>query len=76
MDDKFFEDARDMFITEGWKTFIKDVEANIINLRIENLEDEKAFWMAKGQLAVLHQIAGYENMVYHAEQEEDNASDS
>lgn len=76
MSDKFFEDARDMFLTEGWKTFIKDIETNIVNLRIENLEDEKAFWMAKGQLGVLHQIVGYENMVYHAEQEEDDASDS
>ena len=75
MDNKFFEDARDMFVTEGWKTFIKDVEANIINLRVENLEDEKAFWIAKGQLTVLHQIAGYENMVYHAEEEADVEED-
>ena len=40
-------------------------------MRIENIEDEKAFWIAKGQLAVLHQILGYENMVYHAEAEDE-----
>ena len=75
MDNKFFEDARDMFITAGWKAFIKDVEANIVNLRVENLEDEKAFWIAKGQLTVLHQIAGYENMIHHAEEEADVEED-
>ena len=66
---KFFDDARDMFTSNGWKNFIADVIRNIENLRVENLEDEKAFWMAKGQLAVLHQIAGYENLIYHSEQQ-------
>ena len=71
MDNKFAENARSMFITDGWKTFVSDIEANILGMRIENIEDEKAFWIAKGQLAVLHQILGYENMVYHAEAEDE-----
>ena len=66
---KFFENAREMFLTEGWKAFIADVTRNIEHTRVENLEDEKAFWIAKGQLAVLHQIAGYENLIYHSEAE-------
>lgn len=75
MDPKFFEEAREMFLTAGWKSFIEEVEENIKSLRIENLEDEKAFWMAKGQLTVLHQLAGYENFIHHmeAQAEEDNA---
>ena len=68
-DQKFFENARTMFLTDGWKTFMQDVHNNIMNLRVENLEDEKAFWMAKGQLSVLHQIAGYESSVLAAEEQ-------
>lgn len=68
-DQKFFENARTMFLTDGWKTFMQDVHNNIMNLRVENLEDEKAFWMAKGQLIVLHQIAGYESSVLAAEEQ-------
>ena len=76
MDDKYFENAREMFISRGWRTFIAEVEENIRNVRVEGLEDEKAFWQAKGQLAVLHQLAGYENFVYHLEkQEEEDAED-
>ena len=71
MDPKFFDEAREMFLTPGWKSFIEEVEENIKSLRIENLEDEKAFWMAKGQLQVLHRIAGYENLLHHMEKQEE-----
>jgi hypothetical protein len=73
---KFFNDAREMFISAGWKNFIADVTRNIENTRVENLEDEKAFWIAKGQLAVLHQIAGYENLIYHSEAEAEQDDES
>jgi len=67
-DQKFFENAREMFLTEGWKAFMADIKRNIEHTRVENLEDEKAFWMAKGQLSVLRQLAGYEDYLHHAEQ--------
>ncbi len=77
MDDKFFEDARDTFVRPGWKAFVEEVSANVNSIRVEHIEDEKNFWMAKGQLQVLHQILGYENYVHHLErqQEEDDAQD-
>ena len=71
MDDKYFENARGMFLTDGWKQFMVEIDENISSLRIENMEDEKAFWMAKGQLSVLHRLAGYENFLYHLEQQEE-----
>jgi len=71
MDDKYFDDAREMFLTQGWKDFQAEVQSSIESLRIESLEDEKAFWMAKGQLAVLHRVAAYENVVLAAQEQED-----
>jgi hypothetical protein len=71
---QFFENARSLFLTDGWKDFMKSVENNIDSMFIDNLENETAFWMAKGQLIVLRSILGYENMVLAAEQaaEEDD----
>ena len=71
MEDKYFENARGMFLTEGWKQFHAEIVENIHSLRIESLEDEKSFWMAKGQLSVLHRLAGYEDFLHHLEQQEE-----
>lgn len=74
--EKYFEAAREMFLTEGWQNFMKEVEAAIMNARIENVKDETEFWKAKGELESLYKIAGYESMLKQAEAqaEEDNES--
>lgn len=78
MDAQYFEDARDMFVTNGWMTFIREVEAAIEQARIENLKDEKEFWQTKGELAALHKVAGYQQALLaaeaQAEQDEQDAS--
>ena len=72
----YFETAREMFLTDGWKNFMAEIEQAIVAARIENLKDEKEFWLTKGELAALHKIFGYENMLKEAERqaEEDNES--
>jgi hypothetical protein len=73
--EKYYDAARELFNVEGWQNFIKDLENNVANIRVENIDDEKGFWIAKGQLNVLHSILGYENMLRAAEEtaEEDDA---
>lgn len=75
--EKMFDDAREMFLTDGWKNFIEDLQRNADAITVESLEDDKAFWIAKGQLSVLRSILGYENMMEAAEEqmEEDYAAD-
>lgn len=75
--EKIFDAARELFNTEGWANFINDIVNNIQSIRVENIDDEKGFWIAKGQLNVLHSIAGYENMIRAAEEQadEDDAED-
>lgn len=70
MDQKFFEDAREMFMSQGWKDFVAAKEEDIAGARIENIADEKSFWMAKGSLHVLHQIVGFENYITLLEAQE------
>ena len=73
--EKYYDAARELFNAEGWQNFIRDLENNVANIRVENIDDEKGFWIAKGQLNVLHSILGYENMLKAAEEsaEEDDA---
>ena len=77
-DKKFFEDARDLFLTTGWANFKAELEVAINQIHVANCEDEKAFWMAKGRFEILSQLIGYENAVAAAEasnEEVDDASD-
>ena len=74
--EKIYDAARELFNTEGWVNFIQDITDNIESIRVENIDDEKGFWIAKGQLNVLHSIAGYENMMRAAEELEDEDSDA
>ena len=73
--EKYYDAARELFNTEGWKNFTNDLENNVASIRVENIDDDKGFWIAKGQLNVLHSILGYENMLRAAEEsaEEDDA---
>jgi hypothetical protein len=77
-DKKFFEDARDLFLTTGWANFKAELEVAINQIHVANCEDEKGFWMAKGRFEILSQLLGYENAVAAAEasnEEVDDASD-
>jgi hypothetical protein len=77
-DKKFFEDARDLFLTTGWANFKAELEVAINQIHVANCEDEKTFWMAKGRFEILSQLVGYENAVAAAEasnEEVDDASD-
>lgn len=69
---KIFDDAREMFLTDGWKQLQEDLQANLDGLTVESLNSEKEFWIAKGQINVLRLVLGYENMMLAAEQEVDD----
>lgn len=69
---KIFDDAREMFLTDGWKQLQEDLQTNLDSLTVESLNSEKEFWIAKGQINVLRLVLGYENMMLAAEQEVDD----
>ncbi len=77
MDDKYFDDARGMFMTDGWQTFIAEVEQAIAAITVDSLSSSEEFHQARGRLSALRQIRGYENAMMAAEamQEADDAED-
>ena len=68
--DEFFENARGMFMTQGWKDFIAEVQEAVDGCRIENISDEIAFRQTKGEMEALNRILGYENYILHLERQE------
>lgn len=74
MDKKYFEDARATFLTEGWKTFMAELDQAIEAMTLDVATNSDEFFQARGRLATLRQIRGYENALFAAEaqMEEDN----
>ena len=68
-DQKFFEDCRSLFLTDGWKHFQKEIGVAIQSLNLGAIDSSNEFCKAKGRFEALLQIAGWENAVLAAEQQ-------
>ena len=65
---KRFEDARSMFVTQGWKDLVEvlqEYEDAITIDRVHNVED---LFYQKGRLEVIRLLLGYENQIVHEEE--------
>ena len=67
-----FENARGMFMTEGWKDFIEEVDGLIETLTLDAAATSDVFFHCKGRLEALRAIAGYENAVLASEAQYDD----
>lgn len=68
---KYFDDARTMFLTDGWKTFQAELDEAIAACTLEACGSTEEFWQMRGRLAALRQMAGYENAIIAAEASQD-----
>ena len=57
------EAAREMFMTDGWKDLMEQVEDQIELCTLDACDSAEDLWFNKGRLAVLRMFAGYENYV-------------
>lgn len=71
MNDTYYEDARTMFLTAGWRTFQEEIEEAQSVLTLERCDSVEEFWQARGRLSALRQFASYENSILAAEELED-----
>lgn len=62
---KSFEKLFDLFLTEGWHIFIKEIKFQYDSLRNSavDLEDEKEFFKRKGYIAGLAYVGNFEQIV-------------
>jgi hypothetical protein len=66
-----FDNARSMFMTEGWKDFVEEIDGLIETLTLDSASSSDEFFHCKGRLEALRAIAGYENAVLAAEAQHD-----
>lgn len=58
---KYFDDALEMFATDGWKAFQKEIVAALSNVSIDGLNNATELHQAKGRVDILRQISSYES---------------
>jgi len=60
-DEKYYENYFDLFITEGWKQFMADLEDTANSFDIRNIENEAALKYAQGQLVILDRMLNFQS---------------
>lgn len=69
-DEKYYEDLRMMFTTDGWKSLLEELENNakIIN-SVLSTKDDLDLQFRKGQLNIIGSILNLEETVRNNEEE-------
>lgn len=61
-----YEHYFEMFLTEGWKQFVEDMQSVHDSYEIENIKDETTLFYIKGERRVLKQIIQFEDSIRHS----------
>lgn len=68
---KRFEDAREMFLTQGWKDLVETLQEHHDSITIDRVNTIEDLYHQKGRLDILRLIIGYEDQVRHEEAEQE-----
>ena len=71
--EKYYDDLQGMFMTDGWKEFMKELSANARQINsVEATKDNEDLYFRKGQLNILSFILNLESTVDHLQKEDSN----
>lgn len=71
--EKYYDDLQGMFMTDGWKEFMKELSANALQINsVEATKDKEDLYFRKGQLNILSFILNLESTVDHLQKEDSN----
>lgn len=62
----YFDNYFDLFLTEGWKQFVSEIEDSIDSYTIEDIKDEKNLYTVQGKLQILKRFAWFETGIRNA----------
>jgi len=65
-EEKYYETYFNLFLSEGWKQFIEEIQEIIDAYRIEDIKDEKHLNTVKGQLQMLQRVSRFESSIRNA----------
>ena len=72
MNDKYFEDARTMFMSDGWSDFVNEVKELMNTCTLDACNTTEEFYLTKGKLAACRVILGYEDLVMASEAQDED----
>ena len=70
-DEKYFDDARTLFMQAGWSEYVAEVAAFEATVTLDACNTAEEFWLAKGRLEGLRLALSYEARVKMAEESND-----
>ena len=77
-EEKYYEAYFDMFTTDGWLSFVQDIQAVHDGYTIENIKDTEELYRVQGERNVLQRILGFQNGIeaaYASIKEDGQSSD-
>lgn len=66
---KRFDDARTMFLTQGWRDLIETLQEHEESITIDRVSTIEDLYYQKGRLDILRLILSYEAQVRHEEEQ-------
>jgi len=60
---KYYDNYFDLFASEGWKEFVKEMREVHENYRIEQIKDETELNRVKGERATLFRVLRFEDAI-------------
>jgi hypothetical protein len=64
------DDALTMFMTDGWKTFIEEIQGSVDDVSLDHANTIEELFYLKGRLSALRGILAYEKQVTFDESSE------
>lgn len=65
----YYNNYFELFLTEGWKQLVTDLENNIKSFNVSSLKDSEELFKAQGSLNVLYSLANLESTIKNAYEE-------
>lgn len=62
----YYENYFSMFLTEGWKQLVAEVNETLATYRIEDIKDQQHLNTIQGELKMLQRISNYEQGIRNA----------
>jgi len=62
-EEKYYDNYFNLFVTEGWKEFISEIQEIVDGQRIEDIRDEAQLNYTKGERSALKRITQFEGGV-------------
>ena len=74
--EKYFNDYFSLFRSDGWQTFIKELQANVVSINnLQQVKDADDMNFRKGQLDVLVSILNMETSMEATREEAESEDD-